>query len=125
MLAFYPIVSTLSAGSGALSLTLRWPPDLWASLFAYSLFIGIGSGLLLFKGLQSVPASSAGVILLLEPVMGTFQAALFFVQPITENILAGGALILVASYLVVIHPSPAHIPSKDAANAPRKRYGAR
>jgi drug/metabolite transporter (DMT)-like permease len=67
----------------------------------FALLSGIFPHLLLYKGLQKIQASVAGVILLLEPISATILAAIFFNQLITFNIIMGGILILISNYLVI------------------------
>jgi drug/metabolite transporter (DMT)-like permease len=100
-LLLYPLIATIVSDPTFTNLRFDIPLGVWGQLFLYSLAIGVGTGFLLFKGLQTVPASTAGVILLLEPVTGTLLAALLFMQPLTLNIGAGGLLILLANYIVI------------------------
>jgi len=53
------------------------------------------------KGTKKVSTADAGVIMLLEPIVGAILATVFLHQPITIGIVIGGALILVANYLVI------------------------
>ncbi|MBI4257946.1 MAG: DMT family transporter [Thaumarchaeota archaeon] len=100
-LALYPVVAIVVKDASFSRLSFDLSLDVWLQLFAFSLFIGAGSGLLIFRGLKTVSASRAGIILLLEPIIGTILAAVFFMQAITLNIIVGGLLILLANYLVI------------------------
>ena len=57
--------------------------------------------ILLYKGITKIKISTAGIVLLIEPVIASILAYLIFNQPITQSILIGGFLIIFSNYLVV------------------------
>jgi drug/metabolite transporter (DMT)-like permease len=74
----------------------------WFYLFIFTVVSIIIPFLLFMKGMKKVSATSSGIILLLEPIAASLLAWFFLSQPLTTNIIIGGALILAANYLVVI-----------------------
>jgi len=97
----YPIVYFLIQDSSITRLSLDLPMKMWFYLFAFMVISEIVPYILLLKGLKKVLASSAGIILLLEPVSASLLAAALLHQPITPNILLGGSLILISNYIVI------------------------
>lgn len=85
-------ITDLSFGHNWLSLAI---------LFAYGVVVLLLTHLSYFEGAKKVPAIDAGIILLLEPVVGTLLSVAYLKQAITANILIGGILILIANYLVI------------------------
>lgn len=102
LLALWPIIERLTVNAESISrLSFQSLSEYWPHLTSFALVAGVLPGLLLFRGLQSVPASSAGIILLLEPVSATLMASIIFSQQINGFILAGGVLILLANATVM------------------------
>jgi drug/metabolite transporter (DMT)-like permease len=52
-------------------------------------------------GTKKVPTVDAGIIMLLEPVVGSILAIIFLNQALTLNIIIGGIIILLANYLTI------------------------
>lgn len=73
----------------------------WPAVALYTLVANILPALLVIAGMRRVDASSAGVLLLLEPVSAALLAAWAFGEPLTGNLIAGGALILGSNVLLV------------------------
>jgi len=99
-----PIILLFVQDPSITEVSLSLPADVWIYLIIYSLVAGSAAHILYYAGVRKVPASTAGIILLLEPLSAAILAALFLAQAITLNVLAGGALILAANYLVVRKP---------------------
>lgn len=97
----YPIMSLFTQDLSIIRVSFNLPAIMWLYLFIFVLVSGIIPYALLFKGEQKVSASRAGIILLLEPVSASILAMLFLQQPLTVNIIIGGALILFSNYLVI------------------------
>ena len=97
----YPIVYFFIQDSSITRLSLDLPMKMWFYLFAFMVISELIPYILLLKGLKKVLASSAGIILLLEPVSASLLAAALLHQPITPNILLGGSLILISNYIVI------------------------
>jgi len=97
----HPIAASLTKDFSLTGFSFNLPVIVWIYLAIFALISSIIPHLAYYHGIKEVPASTAGVILLLEPLSGTLLAALFLAQAITLNIFLGGILILVANYLVI------------------------
>ncbi|MFQ5676148.1 MAG: DMT family transporter [bacterium] len=97
----YPLVHTFVRDPILTNLRVRQYFEFGWAVAGYALFAGLLPNLLAFAGLKKVQASMAGVLLLFEPVSAAILAFFFFAQPLTPNILIGGALILFANYVVL------------------------
>lgn len=100
LLAFYPLFSLIVQDRAISGLGFSLPGNIWTLVLLFTVFASILPHVLYFSGAKKVRASSAGIILLLEPVTGAVLASLFLSQAITWNVLAGGALVLASNYLV-------------------------
>lgn len=98
---FHPIAASLIKDFSLTGFSFNLPMIVWIYLAIFALISSIIPHLAYYHGIKEVPASTAGVILLLEPLSGTLLAALFLAQAITLNIFLGGILIIVANYLVI------------------------
>lgn len=101
MAAFYPIAAGLVDDFSLTGFSLDLSAIVWIYLAIFALVSSLLPHLAYYHGIKEVPASTAGVVLLLEPLAGTVLAALFLAQAITFNIFLGGILILAANYLVI------------------------
>lgn len=97
----YPIVSFFISDPAMIRVSFNQPILIWALLFFFVLISEIMPSALFFKGVQKVSASDAGIILLLEPVSASVLATVFLKQPLSLNILIGGALILISNYIII------------------------
>jgi drug/metabolite transporter (DMT)-like permease len=79
----------------------------WPAVALYTLIANVLPALLVIGGMRRVDASSAGVLLLLEPVSAALFAAWAFAEPLTANVLGGGALILGSNALLIWGGDPA------------------
>jgi drug/metabolite transporter, DME family len=100
LIVLWPLFFVLTRGLPLARLSLDFPFRYWLLLAAFALIAGVLPSLLLFRGLRTVPASTAGIILLLEPVSASLLAALWFRQPLGWHILSGGLLILLSNLLL-------------------------
>lgn len=66
----------------------------------YSLFIGLIGFLLFFSGLQKMKASTASLLSYSEPISAIVLGAMIFKEGITLNMIVGGSIILIVSYVV-------------------------
>ncbi|MBI4015604.1 MAG: DMT family transporter [Candidatus Aenigmarchaeota archaeon] len=98
--ATYLLAVQFPAAGSATGLMFNFPPAVWLLFVLYSI-ANVGTFLFLYKGIATITASTAGIILLLEPVVATLIAAAFLNQPLTINILAGGGIILLANYISI------------------------
>lgn len=97
----YPLISLLNLGPEFTNFSFNWPLKIWEYILMFVLLTKIANHLFYLYGVKKVPTVDAGVIMLLEPVSGALLAALFLSEPITKNIIIGGAFILIANYLVL------------------------
>ena len=97
----YPIISIFIKDPSITAFTFSLPANIWLYLLLFAVFANIAPHLFYFAGVRKVPASDAGIILLLEPVSAAILATVFLSQPITTYILIGGALILLGNYVVI------------------------
>lgn len=81
--------------------SFNFSPMIWVWLIIFTLFVELISHILYFKGTKVVPTVDAGIILLLEPVVGSILAILFLGQAITWNVFVGGVVILIANYISI------------------------
>lgn len=101
LILFYPIIFFFIKDSSIIRISLNLSNNIWLFLFIFALFSNLVPFTLIFKASQKVYASSLGIILLLEPVSASILATIFLKQPLTLNIIFGGALILVSNYLAI------------------------
>jgi len=99
--ASYPLMAFLIKDPAITSFSLDLPASTWIYLAFFGTFGAILPHVLYFMGARKVPASTSGIVLLLEPVSAAILAALFLQQPITLTIILGGAIILASNYLVI------------------------
>ena len=97
----HPIISFFIKDPSLVKFSFDLPGNIWIYLLLFAVVSNLVPHLFYYKGIKEIPVSTAGVILLLEPLSGTLLAALFLFQAITFNIFLGGILILVANYLVI------------------------
>ena len=97
----YPIIYLFTQDPSIIRLSPDLPIIMWCYLFVFMIISELMPYLLFFRGVKKVPASSAGIILLLEPVIASFLAVALLNQPITLNMLLGGSVILISNYLVI------------------------
>ena len=64
------------------SINVNWPILFLLYLLIYASIGGVIPHLLFYRGFEKIEASTAGILLLLEPVSAAILAALFFGQPI-------------------------------------------
>ena len=101
LLLLLPVTGLMPEQANLTRLSFHWPLTTWILLFFYALISGVIPHALFYKGIRKVQSSTAGILLLLEPVSATLLAAAIFRQPIGLNILFGGLLILLANGLIL------------------------
>jgi drug/metabolite transporter (DMT)-like permease len=82
---------------------LRFPvdhPDAWPVILVSGLLSGAGSAVLFTMGIRLISRVRAGILGLIEPIMGTVAAALLLGQVLTPIQLLGGAFVLGAAVLI-------------------------
>lgn len=100
LLVLWPCFRAVTDDRALSRLAFDFAPGHWLTLAAFALLAGVLPSLLLFRGLETVAASTAGVILVLEPVSASLLAALLFGEPLGLHVLAGGSLILLANLVL-------------------------
>ena len=66
-----------------------------------SIIIKIVPVILLYKGISKIKISTAGIVLLIEPIIATIIAYFLFNQSITQSVVIGGFLIIFSNYLII------------------------
>ena len=82
---------------------LRFPVDhfgAWPPILVSGLISGAGSAVLFTLGIRLISRVRAGILGLIEPIMGTVAAALLLGQVLTPIQLLGGAFVLGAAVLI-------------------------
>jgi drug/metabolite transporter (DMT)-like permease len=77
------------------------PLPAWGAVFALAVFCSAIAYMLYFQLLSSMSATKATTVTFLIPAFGIFWGWLFLSEPITLTMLAGFALVLVATTLVM------------------------
>jgi len=101
LLLLLPLLRLLLPSEDFSGLSVMLPAEDWLYLFIVSILGGAVPHLLFYRGLVGVPASVAGIVLLLEPASATVLAWAFLSQHIGFYTLLGGAFILLSNYIVV------------------------
>ncbi|MFH1294454.1 MAG: EamA family transporter [Candidatus Aenigmatarchaeota archaeon] len=101
VLISYPLVSIFITDPTIIGLRFDLSATMWLALLSFGFFAQIVSNVLYFRGAKKVPASTSGIILMLEPVSASLLALVFLEQLLTVNMAIGGALILLANYIVI------------------------
>lgn len=79
---------------------LRLLPLTWIGIVGQSLLSTVVALVSWQYGAARIPAASAGVFLNIEPLVGAIAGVLLFCDPITSELLTGGAAIVAGSLLV-------------------------
>jgi len=116
LMILQPIATNFIKNPALTNFSLDLPMMIWIYLALFALISNLIPHLSYYHGIKEVPASTAGVILLLEPLAGTLLAALFLAQAITLNVLLGGILILIANYLVIKYEDKSVMPVTKIEN---------
>ena len=90
------------------NLSLNHSTKAWLVIIAFAFTAQLANHLFYLNGVKKVRAIDADIIMLLEPIVGAILAAIFLHQRITLGIILGGALILLANYLVIKSTQNSH-----------------
>ncbi|MFQ5709474.1 MAG: DMT family transporter [bacterium] len=101
LLVFYPVVHTVIAEVQISRLSFENYLEHWPGVAGYTLLAGLTPACLAFAGMKRVETSTAGILLLFEPVSAAALAYWLFGQPLTANVWFGGGVILLANYLLL------------------------
>ena len=102
LLLIFPIFKSLVPAPQFTTITLSHPINFWLYVIVIALFSRVISNFLFYLGLENITASRTGIIMLIEPVSAALLSAIFFLQPITINIILGGFFILLANYITIM-----------------------
>ncbi|NOX72037.1 MAG: EamA family transporter [Candidatus Micrarchaeota archaeon] len=106
----YPAMSLFVTDKSIVSFSFMHPAHVWVSLFLYFIFAIMLSHILYYQGAKKVPASTSGIILLLEPIVASVLAYAFLGQHLTAFTVAGGAFIILGNYIVLKKENLSEIP---------------
>jgi len=95
-------ISSLFVQASWARISLNFSTYQWCYIILFGLLWGTVSHALFYSGMKRVPASTAGIILLLEPVSATVLATIIFRQAVTMNVIVGGVLILISNCVVLL-----------------------
>lgn len=101
LLALFPLFKLVVKNPHLIHFSLNWPIKVWLGLLLFSIVIQILNHWFYLSGTKKVPTIDAGIIMLLEPVIGALLAMTFLRQPLTIGVVIGGILIIFANYLVI------------------------
>jgi drug/metabolite transporter (DMT)-like permease len=101
LLISYPILSLFITDASIMNLSLNLPIEIWFYLMLYTVFALFIPHFIYFYASRKISASDGGIIFLLEPISASILAMVIFQEPLTFNIIIGGALILISNYLVI------------------------
>jgi drug/metabolite transporter (DMT)-like permease len=101
MILIYPLFTYFVKEEALVRLSLDFGWNVWIALLIYSLATSFAVQILYYAGATKVSAVDSGIIMLLEPLIGSILAVLFLGEILGWNILVGGGFILLANYLVI------------------------
>lgn len=101
LIFMWPIVYSFYKEDFLMRLSYSFPIEYWFYFILFSVIVAFVPNSLFYKGIQSVEASKAGLILLIEPVVASIVAIIAFSQYLNSSILVGGGLILLSNYLII------------------------
>ena len=97
----YPLLRFVFPNPSVTSFSFVWPIKMWIYFVIFALFSQILNHILFLTGAKKVPAVDSGIIMLLEPLSAAILSIIFLKQPLTINIIIGGAIIIFANYLLI------------------------
>jgi drug/metabolite transporter (DMT)-like permease len=121
LIALYPVVSLFLKNPTFVSLSFGSYVEYWWAVLIFALVVNITPHFLAFFGLKRVDASTAGILLLLEPVSAALVAYLLFDQLLTTNIWIGGFLILAGNILLIREATSTGAAHSAATRSLRKK----
>ncbi len=101
LLALHPVIKLVVHDPSLTRLDFGVYLAFWRPVLAFAIFVTLIPNSLAFFGLKRVDASTAGILLLLEPVSAALFAYLFFGQSLTSNLWIGGVLILLGNFVLI------------------------
>jgi DME family drug/metabolite transporter len=107
LLALWPLFHLATKDETLSRLSFAFAPHYWLLLLTFAWCAGVLPSLLLFRGLKAVHASTAGVILLLEPLSACILGVFVLHQSLGLQTLQGGSLILFGNLVLSAEKSQA------------------
>ena len=98
----YPIISLVTDNADTVKFSLDHSATLWLGLLALISARIIGYALF-FKGVEKVPASTSGLLLIVEPLSAMILAVIILQQPLTPNIIFGGIFIILGNLFLTYY----------------------
>ena len=96
-------------------------PDVWPTILVSGIISGAGAAFLFTMGIRLIGRVRAGILGLIEPIVGTVAAAVVLGQVLTPVQLLGGALVLGAAVLIQRDSEEAAAAAGDSGGAGRPR----
>jgi drug/metabolite transporter (DMT)-like permease len=93
-------------------------PETGAILLASGVLAGGFSTVLFLRAIRLVGGTRTGILMLFEPVVGAFLAALVLSEPLVPVQLVGGALVLAGAAVLQLRSAPEHEPLVEAGAGP-------
>ncbi|MCG8603424.1 EamA family transporter [bacterium] len=121
LIVLYPVVSLFLKDPTFVYLSFGKYVEYWWAVLFFSVFVNITPHFLAFFGMKRVDASTAGILLLFEPVSAALVAYLLFGQSLTTNIWIGGFLILSGNFLLVRETAKIRTSPSAMTNASLKK----
>ncbi len=103
----------LSGPAEALAFPLTHP-ETWLTVLISGLLSGAGAAVLFTLGIRLISRVRAGILGLIEPIMGTVGAALLLNQVLTPIQLLGGAFVLGSAVLIQRDRADAPAPAEES-----------
>lgn len=101
LILLWPVVRYFFQNDFIIRVSYQFPLTYWLYFVLFSLIAALIPNALFYKGIEKIEASKAGVILLLEPVVASLVAMIFFSQYLNSSIFIGGGLIIISNYLAI------------------------
>lgn len=101
----YPIIAKIFPDPAISALSFNKPAITLFYVFLFAITVCIWARLLFCEGAKKVNNIHLGLILLIEPVVGTLLDTSFLGTPFTLNIAIGGGLILFGNVVLISKPS--------------------
>jgi len=100
ILLLYPVLASIKHPE-LTNLSFILSAKIWIYLALYAIFAILINHIFYYIGAKKILTVSAGVIMLLEPIVAAILSVIFLKQALTANLIIGGILILAANYLVI------------------------
>jgi len=96
----YPIISLVTDNAATVNFSLNHSAILYLGLLALISARIIGYTFF-FKGMEKIPASTSGLLLIIEPLSAMVLAVIVLQQPLTLNIIFGGIFIILGNTFLI------------------------